>query len=90
MKSRAVNTTKEQDEYRYAILRRKPPVKKERQKKQFVAPPSTTREQYMKNCIYWINEYLENGGDIHRALKASISLKQHCEQIISELNKQPN
>lgn len=65
MRSRAVNTTKEQDEYRAAILNRKY-VKKERkpkERKKYLWPTDTMNQTekngyYIGNCVFWINEYM--------------------------------
>ena len=79
MKSRAVNTTKEQDEYRASILKRRVRVKKERVKKvkaAYVWPTDLmTQEEkngyYIGNCIFWINEYKEGRTDLQRVKTAA-------------------
>lgn len=86
-KSRAINTTKEQDDFRASILLGKP--RKEYVKREFIKPTEevTPREVFMSNCLWWINEYREGRCDRERAIKAAEILQQHCTNFIIELKR---
>lgn len=47
-------------------------------------PKKTTREEYIHNCIFWINEYGKGMTDEKRCIEAIDSLKKYCEEIIKE------
>lgn len=79
------NYTKEQLEYRKNLL------KKYKTKAIPEPKPKTThpRSFYMKNCIYWIEEY-ENGvisGDI--ACEELNNLIKHSNEYLTEIDKKP-
>ena len=82
MKSRAVITTKEQKEYCDSILGRRP-RRKEKVITKTSEPKITTREEYMKNCLYWINEYLEGRANKEMLKTASFHLTNYCDEILN-------
>lgn len=74
--------TKDQINYRNAILKKK--VVPRKPKKVVVQGP-IPRIQYMNNCMYWINEchYKRVSAEDH-LLSAATSLKNYCQEIINE------
>ena len=85
MKSRAVNTTKEQDEFRAAILKGKHVgnVKKEPKKYVPAAGPFSLLSQdekngvFISNCAFWINEYLAGRCELQRVKSAARHLVEY-------------
>lgn len=83
MKSRAINTTKEQDAFRAAIL-----GKKARQVKlKPIASPyqPSPRIVYMQNCLLWVKEYEAGRADKERVKRSLNMLKEHCNLYLTEL-----
>lgn len=82
MKSRAVNTTKEQDEYRESILKKCGLGKRrnilKKQNKMVWSTDNMNEEEkngyYIVNCVYWINEYMKGATDLQKAKSAAKNL----------------
>ena len=71
--------TKAQQDFRDSIL------KKGKKEKSPISPPKAiTRNEYMNNCMFWINEYEAGRTTKERFLKAIGILRDHCNQIIQE------
>ena len=79
--------TKEQIEFRSKILGKKAEPIKERTKKwkPLPQPPKpVTRNQYMNNCMFWINKFEAGREGKEQLMKAVTCLRNHCNQIIQE------
>lgn len=90
MRSRAVNTTKEQDEVRAKILRKRNPVSKSNNKKiaktidEIIGVPVDPIEKklwYMGNCIFWIRKYNNGETDLVRCMTSIECLKKLCDEL---------
>lgn len=84
MTPRYTNITKEQQEFRNTILKKK--MGRKRKITEIIRPEPITRETYMANCVFWIKEYYEKRTDKEMAMKVAFYLKQYCEEIIRELS----
>lgn len=91
MKSRAVNTTKEQDAFRAAILKGKAPSVKKKSPvvsailNQPKRPTVVDELYYLDNCLFWIQEYAAGRTSKERVLKSidsMIMLSNKLKQII--------
>lgn len=79
--------TQDQQNFRDKILKKKSPTYKPTLP--FAAKlPKTTTFQYMKNCMYWIEEYTREG-DNKKAIDSIKYLSVHCRNLITELNSTP-
>jgi len=77
--------TLEQQLYYDSIAKNKPRIN--RIKRVAVVEP-TTKEQYAKNCMYWVGEYLD-GRRSEEQVKDSLQfLNEYIRQIIIERSKQ--
>lgn len=54
-------------------------------KRKFVEDKMT----YLKNCFYWLQEFIEGREDVERCKKTVFHLKNHCFEIQNKLNQQP-
>lgn len=89
MKSRAINTTKDQDEFRVSILKKS--VVGNYYKKKYKEPisilvepkrePIPDKLYYMDNCIFLIQEYSAGRCTKERCLKAIASLSNLCHEL---------
>jgi hypothetical protein len=43
-----------------------------------------TREDYIKNCLFWINEYFKGGCDIKHFESAMFNLNKYAHEIENE------
>lgn len=85
---RTKEITEDQKKYRDSILQKKRTYRK--RATEIYLPEPMTRERYMNNCLYWIRLYYERKGDKESAKKAVFYLRQYCDEIIRELNSDPN
>lgn len=85
--SRYNNITDEQRRFREMILKKKP-----RKRKAYVPIPARviSRNEYMNNCMFWINEYEAGRTDKEEYLSATRSLYNYCVAIINENNPKPH
>jgi len=87
MKSRAINTTKAQDDYRASIIGKKKIIKKQyprvwKHKNQHRCPMDKTENMtpqeksiyYLNNCVFWLNEYLAGNIDSSKIKSVANSL----------------
>jgi hypothetical protein len=70
--------TAAQTEYRNKLLKVKP-------RPEPLPPPQTTALQYLKNCIFWIEDYKAGGCSKNNALRAVAALKIHTLTIENEI-----
>lgn len=82
MKSKIRYITKEQQEYRDTILKKRIVRKNEIA----TVPQTITREEYMSHCLFWIKQYYACRTDRRRLLKATTWLKRYCDEILSEFS----
>lgn len=81
-RKRILALTAEQIDFRNKILKIKPKPKKE---KPLPPPPKvTTRNEYMNNCMWWINEFEAGRTEKDRFIQAVNSLHNHCIEILRE------
>lgn len=79
------NYTKEQLEYRNSLHKKyKPKAIPE------VKPKAThPRSFYMKNCIYWIEEFENGNVDVKQVYKSLKVLEKHTNEYLVEITKSP-
>lgn len=73
-------------ELRQKILKVKQKPEKEKPLSQ--PPKVTTRNEYMNNCMFWINEFEAGRTGRIDLVKSATYLRDYCNQIIKE-NFQP-
>jgi uncharacterized protein YydD (DUF2326 family) len=81
--------SKEQQQFRDVILNRKPRVKKAKERP-YSQPSNLTAIDYTRNCMFWINEYLqgrESKEQLKKSIKALQTLSEHLPNWISPSNQ---
>lgn len=78
--------TKEQQKFYDLMAKKKPKTEKLKKVKEYKVwnMPPTSTIQYMRNCMFWIEEYWAGRTDEYRFKSAVKSLRDHSYKIENE------